>query len=151
MSTYDVYIAQYSGNQHRRDDNNRHMEIFVVTHLDAKTNKQIGVGFHVTGDTTSWKFTVTDNLHCLNSAFCGRIHLGTIPASQAALKDLEDLLRTVPILHNDARFNCQRWAWSAGVLMLEKGYEVDFPNDFQVFLYNMRRAYDDWDNGCDSD
>ncbi|EPS94551.1 hypothetical protein FOMPIDRAFT_111991 [Fomitopsis schrenkii] len=150
MRNYRVYLAQYSGNVHRPNDPNRHMEIVVITRLEGKT--EIGIAFHITGDTTSWRFTVTEDLHWINSAYCGRIPLGTIPATPTALQALENLLRTNHIYHNDAMFNCQRWAWTAGLLMIEHKYPViEFPHDFRAFLEAMEASYGNWNNGNDSD
>lgn len=150
MSRYTIYLTQYSGNQHSRGDRNRHMEIFIATRTDPATRAEVGTAFHLTGDATSWLFTVTENLKCINNRYCGRIKLTTVPASPGAVKALEELLRTIPILHNDPRFNCQRWAWSAGLLLREKGYEVDkLANGFQDFLNDMQKAYIDWDEGDD--
>lgn len=146
MSYYPVYLTQYSGNVHSRTDRNRHMEIFVATHTDPATRAEVGTAFHITGDTASWKFTVTENLKYYNNRYSGHIVLSAIHATPAALQALEELLRTVPILHNDARFNCQRWAWEAGTLMGERGYSVkNLANSFQKFLDDMQQAYIAWD------
>ncbi|EPS94543.1 hypothetical protein FOMPIDRAFT_1019954 [Fomitopsis schrenkii] len=143
MATYAVYYAQYSRGQHFKGDKSRHMEIVVETANDGTT--ETGTAYHITGTSAFWTYEVVPNVHYQRTSFCGRLLLGTIPATGTALRSLQQLLGTLTLRHNDASFNCQRWVWEAALFMRESGYRVDPVARFPDFLAKMHEAFDAWD------
>ena len=154
MAVYQVLLRQYSRERanHYSGELTRHHEIVVVTAPASGSKQEVGTAFHVSGSPGCWKFVVSAEVHYVNNSYCGRLRFCTIPATQAALNDLEAFLRTVPVKNDDPRFNCQRWAWDAAIYMRDHGYNATPPTTFQGYLSLMHtEAYVKWDTGVESD
>lgn len=158
MSVYKIYICQYAANcdavSTPKSLKPRHLEIVVRTGTDNVGGilKPVGSAFHIQGGAgNGWGYTPQHGVHYDNRGYCGRHHIGNIPASQAALTALENLLGTIPFKKGDPNWNCQNWVWEAALLMRREGYQMTLPSSFRDLDAIMDNAWEKWNDVQEED
>lgn len=149
---YRVYVAQYQ----RGEDSNRntlpyHWQICIRTGKgQGPTGRSSGTVFHIIGSHNGWGYERKDNItYSATQNWAGAHFVGTVPKDR--IGDIDQVLRTVPLVPNRMDWNCQNWVFSALKALKQKGYQISCPATQADLTLAMTEAYSQWNAGQDSD
>ena len=120
VTYYGVYVVQYSA---EHPDDPHHWAIFV----EKDAEKEEGAIFDITGTSANYVYRHKGRVSLKRSnKYEGRVAVGSMLGTDKRDGEVDKLLKAIPIVHNDPRWNCQNWVLEALHKMEQKVYlELD--------------------------